>query len=178
MLTPFLGRSALPTATPRPGVLAAALTAVLALSACGAPSPASPAETASPSASAGAKPAERSRAMPRLVLTTDGGLVTLNAATLEPIGDTVPLDGFLRINPAGDGRHVLVSTERGFEVFDAGTWAEPHEDHAHFYTWDPRLTGTAFDADHPGHAVHHAGSTALFADGTGEITVFDPAELP
>ncbi|WP_077489577.1 zinc metallochaperone AztD [Sinomonas mesophila] len=177
MLSPDLGRFALPTATLRGGVVAAALTAVFALSACGGPAPASSAESASPAASAGAKAAERSRAMPRLVLTTEGGLMTLNAATLEPVGETVPLDGFLRINPAGDGRHVLVSTERGFEVFDAGTWGEPHGDHDHFYTWAPRLTGTVFDADHPGHAVHHAGSTALFADGTGEVTVFDPAGL-
>ena len=195
MLSPDAGRSALPASTVRTTalratalraatlrgttlrsvVLAGAFTGVLALSACG--TPAAPAETASPAASPGSQAAERSKAMPRLVLTTDGGLMTLSAATLEPVGGTVPLDGFLRINPAGDGRHVLVSTERGFEVFDAGTWGEPHGDHDHFYTWDPRLSGTVFDADHPGHAVHHAGRTALFADGTGEVTVFDPAGL-
>ncbi|MFE7594957.1 hypothetical protein ACFU6K_36690, partial [Kitasatospora sp. NPDC057512] len=35
--------------------------------------------------------------------------------TFEVVGD-LPLDGFNRINPAGDDQHVLVSTSTGFQV--------------------------------------------------------------
>jgi hypothetical protein len=42
---------------------------------------------------------------------------------------------------------------------------------------DGQLTETTFRADEPGHVVPHGERTALFADGTGEITVFDPHEL-
>src|SRR5690606_8642492 len=62
----------------------------------------------------------------------------------------------------GDGRHVLLSTSQGFQVLDTHT---------------PDLTSTVFAADAPGHVVHHADRTVLFADGTGETTVFDTAAL-
>lgn len=87
--------------------------------------------------------------------------------------DRVELDGFLRLNPAGDGRHLLVSTTGGYQVFDAGTWSEPHGDHAHHYTAPPELTDVTFPAEEPGHAVVHAGRSALFDDGTGNVAVMD-----
>ncbi|MDN5667668.1 MAG: hypothetical protein L0G87_04640 [Renibacterium salmoninarum] len=145
------------------------------LTGCGAPPQAAPTITGHENV----KPAnakEQAGPAPRLVLTTDQGLLTLDAKTLQPVAEPVPLEGFIRVNPAGDGRHVLVSTERGFEAFDAGSWEFPHGDHSHFYTVPPRLTGAVFPAEHPGHVVSH-GKTALFAVGTGEITVFDPADL-
>ncbi|ABY24935.1 putative secreted protein [Renibacterium salmoninarum ATCC 33209] len=142
-----------------------------------------PAQSSAPTITAGehnhAKPEnakEQAGPTARLLLTTSQGLLTLDAKTLKPVGDPLSLDGFIRVNPAGDGRHVLISTEKGFEAFDAGSWEFPHGDHSHFYTMPPKLTGTVFPADHPGHVVTH-GKTALFADGTGEVTVFDPAEL-
>ncbi|WP_456789355.1 zinc metallochaperone AztD [Cellulomonas sp. P5_C5] len=112
----------------------------------------------------------------RLVLTYDGGLQVLDASTLETLAD-LPLDGFTRVNEAGDGRHVLVSTEQGFTVLDAGVWAEAHGDHAHYYAADPELTGTTFPAEKPGHVVPHGGRTALFDDGTGTVTVVDSAHV-
>lgn len=96
-----------------------------------------------------------------VVTTYDGGLYVIDGETLEVKAD-VTMDGFLRVNPAGDNEHVLVSTDDGFTVLDAA---------------EGRLTDTTFAAAEPGHVVPHGDNTALFADGTGEITVFDPNEL-
>ncbi|TQN28341.1 hypothetical protein FHX37_3677 [Haloactinospora alba] len=96
-----------------------------------------------------------------LVATYDGGILVIDGETLE-VAEDIPLDGFNRINPAGDGEHVLVSTSSGFRVLDAA---------------GAELSGDEFEAPEPGHVVHHAGRTVLFSDGTGEITVFDPDDL-
>lgn len=119
---------------------------------------------------------EAATVTPRLVLTYDGGIQVLDATTLEQVAD-IELDGFNRLNGAGDGHHVVVSTSSGFQLLDAGTWAEPHGDHSHYYTSEPRLTDVTFPADKPGHVVVHDGRTALFDDGTGNITVLDSSEV-
>ncbi len=118
---------------------------------------------------------EASARTPRLAFTYDGGIQVLDATTLEVIED-IPLDGFNRLNPAGDERHLFVSTTGGFDLLDLGTWAEPHGDHDHYYTVDPQLTDVTVDAQTPGHVVVHDGRTALFDDGTGEVTVVDSGD--
>lgn len=133
-----------------------------------------PADAPTPESSSDAR--ETATLESRLVLTYDGGLQVLDASTLETVAD-LPLDGFTRVNEAGDGRHVLVSTDEGFAVLDAGVWAEAHGDHAHYYAGDPELTGTVFPAEKPGHVVPHDGRTALFDDGTGTVTVVDSAHV-
>lgn len=119
-----------------------------------------------------ARATEASSVTPRLAITYDGGIRVLDASSLELVRD-IDLEGFNRLSPAGDERHIIVSTTGGFEVLDAGTWAEPHGDHAHYYTSDPRMTGTKFGAEVPGHVVSHANRTTLFDDGTGEAVVVD-----
>jgi DNA-binding beta-propeller fold protein YncE len=146
----------------------------LALAACasGDPEPEEPAaaeEQADP-------PAEAATYTPRIAVTYDGGIQVLDAGTLELVDD-LPLDGFNRLNPAGDGRHLFVSTAGGFQVLDAGAWAEPHGDHAHYYTAAPALTDVMFDAEMPGHVVVHDGRTALFDDGTGQVVVVDSGDV-
>jgi outer membrane protein assembly factor BamB len=96
-----------------------------------------------------------------IVATYDGGIYVMDGRTLEVATD-LELEGFNRINPAGDDRHVLVSTSTGFRVLDAA---------------GSTLTDVEFAGDKPGHVVRHAGRTVLFADGTGEVTVFDPTTL-
>ncbi|MBO8189938.1 zinc metallochaperone AztD [Streptomyces spirodelae] len=96
-----------------------------------------------------------------LAVTHDGGIYVLDPETLEVVGD-VPLKGYNRVNPAGDDKHIMVSTSQGFRVLDATR---------------RQLTGTRFEGAEPGHVVQHAGKTVLFTDGTGEVTVLDPAEL-
>lgn len=150
---------------------AAALPLVLLAACAGTAEDSPPASTATESTpSNGAAEAETYQ--PRLVVTYDGGLLVLDADTLETV-HRIEKDGFLRVNPAGDGRHVMVSTDAGFEVLDAGTWAEEHGDHAHYWTADPVLTDVTYPAEKPGHVVVHDDRVALFDDGTGEVTVLD-----
>ncbi|MFC7675106.1 zinc metallochaperone AztD [Mycolicibacterium sp. GCM10028919] len=96
-----------------------------------------------------------------LVATYDGGLYVLDGETLE-VRQDIPLDGFLRVNPAGDESHVLVTTTDGFRVLDAA---------------GGELTDDTFPAAEAGHVVVHGENTVLFADGSGEITAFDPHAL-
>ncbi|GAA3676135.1 zinc metallochaperone AztD [Arthrobacter ginkgonis] len=165
--------------TPKRAALAAALLVPgLALTAC-TPAGASAGDTSAAAASApeaAAPTQEASRAHPRLAMTYDGGVMVFDAAAGEVVLDE-PLAGFNRVNPAGDGRHVLVSTATGFRVLDTGAWSEPHGDHSHHYTSAPSLTEAVFPATTPGHAVVHGGTTALFDDGTGTVQLFDPREL-
>lgn len=136
------------------------------------------ADEASPSATAAPPraPVEVAAPTPRLAVTHDGGVTILDAAGLEAIA-AFPLEGFLRLNPAGDGRHVLISAGSRFEVLDAGAWSQSHGDHAHHYTAAPALADWAFEAEEAGHVVRHAGLTTLFADGTGTVESFDPRQL-
>ena len=113
-------------------------------------------------------PQEAAGPQARLVATYDGGLMTLDADTLEVL-DTTEMPGFLRVNPAGDGRNVFVSTPEGFRVYDAGTWSEPHGDHSHSYVQSPALTDTVYSAEEPGHVVAHEGKTVLFSDSDGRM---------
>ncbi|MEZ7239647.1 zinc metallochaperone AztD [Rhodococcus sp. GXMU-t2271] len=132
-------------------------------------------DTAAP-APTSAAPAEVAAAEPRLAVTYDGGILVLDANDLDVVAD-LPLDGFNRLAPAGDGRHVFVSTTGGFRALDTGSWSEPHGDHAHHYAGTPALTDVEFAATKPGHVVRHAGRTVLFDDGTGRIDILDPSEL-
>ncbi|WP_040685003.1 zinc metallochaperone AztD [Nocardiopsis halotolerans] len=97
-----------------------------------------------------------------VVTTYDGGLYVLDGQTLEVVRD-IPLEGFNRINPVGDDRHVMVSASEGFRVLDAAGGGE--------------LTDTVFPAEAPGHVVRHGGRTVLFDDGSGEVTAFDSDAL-
>ncbi|WP_241383805.1 zinc metallochaperone AztD [Rhodococcus sp. CH91] len=155
----------------------AALTAVAATlaTACAGTTEAVPSGSATPTTPATAA-AEVSTAEPRLALTYDGGILVVDEDDLTVVGD-VELDGFNRLSPAGDGRHVLISTEGGFRALDTGSWSETHGDHGHHYSGAPTLTDLTFEAEKPGHVVPHGGLTALFDDGTGRIEVFDPTDL-
>lgn len=135
--------------TRRKIVLPLALATTLAVAACG-----------SDSDSAGDEH-EHEHGHAPLAVTYDGGIQLLDGETLEPT-ENIELDGFNRINPAGTDDHILVSTSEGFQVLDA----------AH-----GELTDIVFEADTPGHVVRHADKAVLFADGTGEITTFDPHGL-
>jgi len=98
----------------------------------------------------------------RVAIAYDGGIVVLDGDTLDTVA-SAELDGFLRVNPAGDhDGHVFVTASDGFHVLDSGLASGSVE-----------FTGEVFDAEGPGHVTPHAGRTALFDDGTGRITLFD-----
>ncbi len=168
--------------TTRRRATALALTLPLALlGACATPSdPASPgpAATGDPAAAEtnGAAATEVQSRTPRIAVTYDGGIKVLDAQSLEEVAD-LELAGFNRLNPAGDGRHALVSTTGGFRVLDLGTWGKPHGDHAHYFTSTPALTDLVYDAEEPGHVVVHDGVTALYDDGTGLIRLVHSGEV-
>ena len=112
----------------------------------------------------------------RLAVTYDGGVLVLDASTLDVLGD-FPLVDPVYLDDAGDGRHVTLMTESNVRVLDTGAWTEPHGDHSHSYTAQPALTGVEFDLPQAWHVVAHAGMTAIFSDTTGSATVFDPNDL-
>lgn len=119
--------------------------------------------TASPAASGGsAAPEEEHEAETRVAVTYDGGVLVLDGETLEAV-DQVELDGFLRVSSAGDhDGHVFVTADDGFHVLDTG-----------LASGEVAFTGEVFEAAAAGHVTPHAGRTALFDDGTGDVRVFD-----
>jgi hypothetical protein len=132
--------------------------------------------TTAPTTAPTSAPVERASATPRLALSYDGGVLVVDARTLQRISD-IPVDGFVRLNSAANGRHVLVSQGDGFRVLDLGTWTEAHGDHGHHYTAEPTMTEIRFGGAEPGHVVAHDGKLTLFTDGTGAVDVVDPEAL-
>lgn len=122
--------------------------------------------TRSASASAAGSPT------PRVALTYDGGIAVLDGTTLDLEGD-LPIDGFTRLNPAGDGRHALVTVPEGFRVLDLGTWT----DSSGSQQAEPELSDLVFAADAAGHVVRHGDKTVLYADGTSDTTIFTTDDL-
>lgn len=129
--------------------------AVLALTACGTDN------GSGSGAQGGGEGGGRNTIADPIVTSYDGGLYVLDGTTLDVEAD-IPLEGFNRVNPAGDADHVVVSTSDGFRVLDA-TSAE--------------FTDVEFPGAEPGHVVRHEGRTVLFTDGTGEVVSFDPHSL-
>ncbi|MGE0219786.1 zinc metallochaperone AztD [Mycolicibacterium sp.] len=136
----------------------------------------SPAPSPTPTPAALAEPTQQSAKTPRLALSYDGGILVLDADTLETVAD-LPVDGFVRLNSAANGRHVLVSQGSGFTVLDLGTWTDDHGGHGHHYTAEPAMTTTRFGGEEPGHVVAHDELLTLFSDGTGAVDVLDPEAL-
>lgn len=119
---------------------------------------------------------EQETAVPRLAMTYDGGIMIYDAETLKPVSE-IELDGFNRISPAGNGQDLMVSTTGMFQVLDAGTWAQGHGDHFHYFTDTPTLTDVSYLAETPGHVVTNAGKTALFDDKTGLVQIIASDEI-
>lgn len=144
----------------RTGLSTASLAAVTTLALAGCAGAAN-----APAASVPSAP-EVAPSTTRVALTYDGGLLVLDGESLETVAD-LPADGFLRVSTAGDeSGHVFVTMDAGFQVLDTGLSGS-----------EPALTDVVFPADAAGHAVPHEGRTALFADGTGEITLFDTEDV-
>jgi hypothetical protein len=144
----------------RTSLAAVVATTALLLTAC-ASSPATSTGSASSSPDSTTSPDTASEAGARVTLTYDGGIYVLDAASLNLVAD-LPLEGFNRLNPAGDGRNVMISTTEGFQVLDTAT---------------PEITDLVFEAPTPGHVVRHGDKTILFSDGTGDATIYESAAL-
>ncbi|RFU84139.1 hypothetical protein DY218_24155 [Streptomyces triticagri] len=132
------------------------LALALALTACGNDEDAGSSKAADDSSPSTSTPLNEP-----VVATYDGGLYFLDGKTLK-LAKTVKVPGFNRVNPVGDDTHVMLSTDSGFRVVNAA---------------EQTLTDIEYKGAKPGHVVRHAGKTVLFTDGTGEVNVFDPADL-
>lgn len=100
----------------------------------------------------------------------------LDASTGKTVHEQ-KLPGFLRLNAAGDGRRVMVTTGNAFRVFDTGIESQAHGDHHHNYEFQPGLTKVSYPAQHPGHVVVHGGRTALFGDGDGSVQLIPTEQV-
>ncbi|WP_164234146.1 hypothetical protein [Microbacterium hydrocarbonoxydans] len=140
----------------RTRLAAGALAAVAAVTLAGCASGTAPSSAPD---TAGEPPAESGT---RVAIAYDGGVLVLDGETLEPVGEA-ELDGYLRVNSAGDDSgHVFVTADGGFHLLDTG-----------LASGEVAFTGEVFDAVAPGHVTPHAGRTALFDDGTGGVRIFD-----
>lgn len=117
--------------------------AVLALAATGC------AGSGEPEASASSGSQQASGTAP-LAVSYENAIAVLDGQSLE-VKQTFDSEAFTRLNAAGDGRSVLVTTSKGFQVLD---------------TMTPELRQATFAAKTPGHVVRHDGKTILFDDGT------------
>ena len=133
------------------GALAGAAALVLAGCASAAPPASAPVDSAARTAPDG----------PRVAVAYEGGVVVLGGADYENLGEFASED-FIRLNAAGDGRHVMVTTSKGFQLLDVQK---------------PELTDLVVPAAAAGHVVSHAGKTVLYDDATSDTTIFDSAEL-
>ncbi|MGN0063784.1 MAG: hypothetical protein ACI379_06035 [Nocardioides sp.] len=172
-----------PTTTPlrRPLHRAAALAVaalITTLAACGTdPAPTDPdssGTTSDQEAPAGEQ--EASHLAPRALVAHPAGLTLIDTETGEVL-DEEERDGFLRLNDAGDGRHVMVTDGDLFRVYDTGIRAEAHGDHAHYYVSPAGLTDVSYEAPTAGHVVVHERLTTLFSDGTGDIQVVESGRV-
>jgi len=97
----------------------------------------------------------------RVAIGYEGGVVVLGGDDLENLGE-FDSEEFIRLNAAGDGRHVMVTTSKGFQLLDVQA---------------PELTDLVVPAATAGHVVSHAGRTVLYDDATSDTTIFDSAAL-
>ena len=138
--------------------------------------------TSSESSSAVAQPTEVRGEQTRLAISTDGGVMVVDATDAEK--GTAPkllkefdAKGYLRLNPSGDGRHVIVSTEDAFKPLDLGAFAVAHGDHSHYYAGDATWSELTVKAKAPGHVVGTPENTVLFDDETGQVTEVELKDL-
>jgi hypothetical protein len=146
--------------------LGVALAAGLALSGCATASDSAGGAAPEPSAGSG-------EATPRVAVSYDGGVLVLDGTTLELVGEFAS-EPFTRLNAAGDGRHLFLTTSEGFQLLDAGTWTDAS---GQAQTADPELTDAVVAAATAGHVVRHAGKTVLYDDATSDTTIFETADL-
>lgn len=106
----------------RAGAALLALGTAVGLAACSSSATGSAAtDTAATDTSA----ADTSAAGSRIAVSYAGGILVLDGTTLETLAD-LDAEEFTRLNPAGDGRHVLVTTSGGFQVLDTAGEPEAH----------------------------------------------------
>lgn len=148
------------------GALIAPLAAALLLTGCASTAPSG--DAGAPDAAAASTTPE-----PRVALTYEGGVLVLDGTSLEVEGE-FESESFTRLSAAGDGRHLFLTTSKGFQLLDAGTWTDAP---GQAQTAEPELTDLVVEAAAAGHVVRHGGLTVLYDDATSDTTIFETADL-
>nr|WP_278722689.1 hypothetical protein [Corynebacterium accolens] len=112
----------------------------------------------------------------RIVFSHADGLTTYDAKSGDVL-DEEDMNAFLRLNDAGNDRHVMVTKGDNFLTYDTGRITKEHGYHNHYYTADPKLGDDKIKAPHAGHVVHHDGFTALFSDGDGVAKIYKTEDI-
>jgi hypothetical protein len=148
------------------GALIAPLAAALVLTGCA---------TGGSAGAAGDPAAEPAAPTPaaRVAITSEGKVTVLDGETLEVVGE-FDSESFTRLNAAGDGRHLFLTTSEGFQLLDAGTWTD---ESGEARAAEPELTELVVEAAAAGHVVRHADLTVLYDDATSDTTIFETADL-
>ncbi|WP_234996447.1 hypothetical protein [Demequina sp. NBRC 110054] len=123
---------------------------------------------------------EYEEAQPRLVVTYAEGaeVLSLDGSEIEPLAEVDMTAGAFAALGA-DGRFVyFVDYTNGVvSILDAGTWAEAHGDHYHYFTGDVELLEDQILGAAPTHVIGHDGIVAVFQDGDGQVTLVDEVSL-
>ena len=113
----------------------------------------------------------------RLALTHDGGIMIVNAETMDVIKDLPHSGKNLRLRETGDHRYLLVDSGKDLETLDLGSWTQAHGEHGHSKTKAPSLTGQKFTVKKAGHVSPNADHTLVFDDGDGSVDVFHTDDM-
>ncbi|TFD99787.1 hypothetical protein [Jeotgalibacillus salarius] len=113
----------------------------------------------------------------RLTVAHENGIWILDSDHDEVIESLDLSVSALSLSP--NQRHIFVNDrENGVvKLLDSGVWSESHGDHAHDYIESPILSSYEIEGDQPTHFVNHAGRTAIFDDGSGEVHVYEDTSL-
>lgn len=112
---------------------------------------------------------ETSERRVRVAVSTDDGVTILN----ESLEEVASFDGTsqARVAEASDDRHVWVVDSHNGNVtaIDAGSYAEAHGDHFHYYVTDAKKLDITLDMEKPAHVVSNpeVDGTAIYNDATG-----------
>jgi hypothetical protein len=150
-----------------------AVGALLALTACSSPAPAS---DSSPNTSAdkphGYVEGAAELGEPQLTLATvdAAGELALTDLVDESVVAVTDLDDVSAVST--DGRYLFATTPAGVTIVDTGVWTVDHEDHSHYYRAEPRLVGTV-DGAGPASIAGGGSVTAVTFAGSGESVLLD-----
>lgn len=121
----------------------------------------------------------------RLAITYDGGIMVFDAEASKVVSD-IRLDGFLRLNGAGDEKHVIVSVNPKPAPAGAAPAVKPAGAESALFRVlylgqsdddAPRLYSYALPANKPGHVTVGKGATALFNDGSGVVMILETEKI-
>ena len=113
----------------------------------------------------------------RFVVSTADGVKVLDDKYAEIKHFAIGQHAF---NVTDDGRYVFArdaANKDSYTLLDSGLYVEDHGDHDHPYAEEPAIATTERAADKPAHMISHAGRTAIFNDGSGEVDVYTNASL-